>query len=72
MSASVIRLPVAPRPDPNRTLAAAQRAWLADLDYEKPWSDSALIAAYFHCEETEGAADILAELSARARGGRHG
>ena len=64
MSASIHRLPVPARPDPDRTLAAAQRAWLADLNYERPWSDSTLIAAWF-AADPEDAAEIFDELVAR-------
>lgn len=71
MSATVHRLPLPARPDPDRTLVAAQRAWLDDLDHERPWSDSTLIAAWF-AADPDDAAEILAELEARAKGGRHG
>lgn len=64
MSATVHRLQLPARPDPDRTLVAAQRAWLADLNYERPWSDSTLIAAYF-AADPDDAAEILAELAIR-------
>lgn len=72
MSATVHRLPVPARPDPDLFIETAQRTWLAVEDaLAGDWSDSTLIATYF-AAGPDAAAQILAELEARAKGGRHG
>lgn len=52
--------------DPDVSIAAAQRAWLAVEDALAPWSDSALIAALVTASPRERE-EIIAELEARAQ-----